>query len=96
MKDILNDQNDDVDISSGDFIYKENSNQHKRDILTASPGDYKEFPLVGVSAISYLLDNDINGLIRKTSAQMRKDGILNPIVSLDGEDIVINGEYEKN
>ena len=57
MIDILQTSTGDVELSD-DLIRTEATEQHKRDLLLASQGDFKEAPTVGVDCVSFLHDTD--------------------------------------
>lgn len=75
MIDIKQTADGDVDLTTGDIVLIEPTEQHQRDILIAAPGYYKESPVVGVDSFHYLLDNDIPGYLRAVRKQFEKDGM---------------------
>lgn len=67
----------DIDISSGDFIINLSDEQHVIDTINAYPGHWKQYPLDGVGVEFYKggpgLDNI---LLRQISIQLNNDGYL--------------------
>jgi hypothetical protein len=51
--DLLQDTDGDLLIENGDFKIGASDNQHQEDIIGAYPGDWKQFPLVGVGINDY-------------------------------------------
>lgn len=97
MLDILLTNDGDIDLSTGDIRYGESTRQHKADILMASPGDFGQFPTVGVGAVDYLLDENPGLFLRSVSRQMTADGIRVERTYIDPEgELVIDGEYEND
>ena len=84
MIDILQTSTGDVELSD-DLIRTEATEQHKRDLLLASQGDFKEAPTVGVDCVSFLH-------VRK---QCERDGMRVDAVdyATDGT-LTISAEYD--
>lgn len=99
MEDILLAADGDVDFASGDLLPADTdraTGQHKRDILMASPGDYKEAPTVGVGAVEYIQD-DAQLFLRDVRKQMQADGIAVREVAFDGRgNLIVDGSYEND
>lgn len=99
IKDILLSEDGDVDFSSGDLLQaatERATGQHKRDILMASPGDFKERPTLGVGAVEYIQD-DAGLFLRDVRKQMQQDGIRVRRVAFSGTDeLIIEGGYEED
>lgn len=95
MLDIVLTEDGDLELGSGDIRYGESTGQHKGDILAASPGDFAQFPEVGVGAVDYLLGENPGLFLRAVSRQMIADGIRvkSTYMAPDGE-LIIDGEYE--
>lgn len=53
-QDFLFDDDGDLRIENGDFVIGDSDVQHIQDIIFSGPGWYKEFPEIGVNALSYL------------------------------------------
>lgn len=84
----------DLYLTDGVIIYDESTGQHKAAILQASKGDYLNAPLVGVNAIDYLLDEQPQRLLQEVSRQMAIDGIKVKKVCFEGNNLIIDGDYE--
>ena len=97
MEDILQTADGDVDFSTGDLVRATADRataQHKRDILIAAPGDFKEAPTVGVGAVEYI-QGDTSLFLRDVRKQLQADGMTVERVAFDGEGaLVIEGGYE--
>lgn len=94
MNDILLTSAGDVELTD-DLTRIEAAEQHKRDLLLASPGDYKEHPVIGVDALSFLHDADPAEFLRTVRRQCEKDGMRVDAIEYDttGE-LIIDAEYE--
>jgi len=57
--DIVLDDNAELQLENDDFLVGDAANNYIRNIVTAHPGHYKEFPTLGVGASS-LLHSDLN------------------------------------
>lgn len=75
MNDIALDENEDIDLSSGDFIITESTAQHQKQLLLNYKGDFKENPTLCVGAFSYLDDENFSGLVRAVNIEFSRDGI---------------------
>lgn len=93
MMDILQAADGDIELSSGDIIMIEPTEQHKRDILLASQGDFGEFPLMGVGIEDYLNSEDNGSMLRQISLQMQHDGIKIRKVEFINGQLEIDGNY---
>lgn len=75
--DLLTDNSGDLLIDHGDFSVGESDGQHIEDILLGFPGDYKQYPLIGVNLASYLSAPNspevINRLRRSIQLQLESD-----------------------
>lgn len=100
MIDIKHTEDGDIDLSTGDIQWCDTepaTAQHKRDILLASQGDYKESPLSGVGVVDYLNDDEDNLFLRDIARQMQFDGIdVKGVYVDDTGEIIIDGGYGKN
>lgn len=88
MKDILLDAHEDLQLHSGDWKLGDAQTQHQQLLLLSSPGDYKEFPDVGVAALSYSDDETKQNLIRHISQSFTKDGMQVDAISIDAQGII--------
>lgn len=73
----------------------EATEQHKRDLLLASQGDFKEAPTVGVDCVSFLHDIDPADFLRTVRKQCERDGMRVDAVdyATDGT-LTISAEYD--
>lgn len=78
-----------------DLLRTEATDQHKRDLLLASPGDFKEAPTVGVDCVSFLHDTDPAEFLRTVRKQCEKDGMRVDAIGYDATgELTIDAEYE--
>lgn len=83
---ILNDV-DDLDISTGDFVVSESDQQHLALIVNLFEGSIKEFPLQGVGILQYSgSDGQAQKLQRAIKTKVEADGYQNAEVTLKQED----------
>jgi hypothetical protein len=76
MNDILkNADTADVDCKNGDFVVGESTFQHQQDLLSATEGEYKFDPLVGVGLAEFLDDEDPAEMMKKIRQQFSLDGM---------------------
>jgi hypothetical protein len=54
MTDLLKDLSGDIIIENGDFVFGDSDQQHVEDIFMCNQGEFKEWPLLGFGAISYI------------------------------------------
>lgn len=66
--------NGDINISNGDFVINDTTNQEIADILSYANGELKQFPSVGVYLEGYE-KGEINGLQNVIKKQLINDGI---------------------
>ena len=94
MQDILLDENGDLLIENGDLVIGFSDNQHQLDILTATKGEFKEHPEVGVGIHEMLSDDAFTETILEAKKQLEYDGmsITDIILKNDGT-LTIDGEY---
>ena len=94
MIDILQTSTGDVELSD-DLIRTEATEQHKRDLLLASQGDFKEAPTVGGDGVSFLHDTDPADFLRTVRKQCERDGMRVDAVdyATDGT-LTISAEYD--
>ena len=81
-QDIQLDDNGDLLIRNGDFVIGASDNQHIQDIINASVGWWKEFPLVGVGIANYQSSSGAQQqLERSIKVQLEGDGYSIPTIS---------------
>lgn len=66
---------DDLIVSNGDFSIGESDNQHVRDILLASKGEFKSSPEVGVGLESMLSTDEPNEFLIEAKRNLQYDGM---------------------
>ena len=59
----------------GDLVIGDATLLHQRDLVMASEGEYKQSPMVGVSVVNFLDDEEPDDLKRKIRSQFTKDGM---------------------
>lgn len=96
MIDITQAGDGDIEIGSGDLTYTESTGQHKRDLLLADKGHFKESPDRGVGAFNFLADSDPEEFYRTVRKECSKDGIKVIDVKREGEEFIIDAEYEND
>lgn len=84
----------DLDLTTGDLVLCESTEQHKADILLASQGDITDAPLIGVDIIEYYNSENNDMMLRDIAIAMERDGIRIDSVKVDRQgDILIQGSY---
>lgn len=96
MIDIKQNEDGDVAIEDGDVAYTESTGQHKRDILLADKGHFKEHPVAGVGAANFIHDADPSGFYRTTRRECSRDGMKVKDIRVTGGEIEIDAEYENS
>lgn len=97
MFDYKHTENGDIDLSGGDLTLTEPTGQHKRDILIAAQGHYRETPEIGVDAAKFLLDDEPDDFLRTVRKHCVKDGMTVSDVYMGKQgDLNIEAEYENN
>lgn len=80
-KDILRDDNGDLQFANGDFVIGQSDQQHVVDLLDMQPGELKEFPLAGFGAINYIKRTiTADEFKRDLKLQLNYDGYSNPTI----------------
>jgi hypothetical protein len=100
VTDVILDSNNDLLIKDGDFVFDESDLDHIQDIITSEPGEWKQWPEVGVGLKNYLnADSSITetgSLRRKILMQLEADGYrVDKLTISDFEDIQIDAERVK-
>lgn len=90
MKDIMFDS--DLVFESGDFKVDDSAEQHIQHILTAAPGHYKQYPLIGADVTKML--NGPVGLSEKIKIKtaLNADGFTVKNIIFNQEGIQIDAE----
>lgn len=92
VTDFLLDQDGDLLIRDGDFAVGESDDQHIEDIITAFPGWWKQFPLLGVGIFQNIKSSqNPQDLERSIKINLQSDGydVSNARVAING-----NGKME--
>jgi hypothetical protein len=90
MIDITLSSDEDLLISSGDFVASECTGQNQKELILNNKGDFKQDPTVGVGVFEYFDDEGSRTLVRNISIEFNKDGmdvksisLVNGIISSD-------------
>lgn len=95
MKDILLDDTGDLLIQDGDFVIGNADNQHQLDIITATKGEFKEFPEIGVGIEAMLSDDDFVEFLIEAKKNLEYDGMeINNIEFTNDGKLKIDGKYK--
>ena len=94
MKDILIDENNDLQLLAGDFEVGHSDNQQQKAILTTEKGEWKEHPEVGVGIAQMLADDLYTEVLIEIKKQLEYDGMqINDIALKEGGKLLIDGQY---
>lgn len=94
MKDILLDENSDLQIITGDFVSGDSDGQNQELLLSTDKGEWKENPKVGVGLFAFLNDENPNALLREIREQFTSDGMtINELKILPQNKIGIDASY---
>ena len=61
MKDLVLSTDGDLSFEDGDFVIGESASQSAKLVLIAAPGDFRQFPALGVGLMSFLNDSGEDG-----------------------------------
>lgn len=93
MKDILLDiQTADLKIANGDFVVGKSDEQHQEHLLVFQKGALKDHPEVGAGIENYLMDEDVDGMLREVRYQFENDGMIVNSVAFD--EVLKNLDYD--
>ena len=74
-KDIITDEDGNIEILNGDFKVLESDSQHIEHILVADRGQFRQFPLVGVGLLRQLNGTKSQQVLRQAiKLQLESDG----------------------
>lgn len=77
MRDLLLTADFDLDFATGgDLKTGDAVAQHKRCLIVANRGDYRQFPWVGVGIEAYLLDENFGDVQAQIQKQFELDGMV--------------------
>ncbi|HLO38376.1 MAG TPA: hypothetical protein VK173_07800 [Lacibacter sp.] len=94
MQDIKLNINLDLEISGGDLVTGESTQQHQQLLLATVKGDWKENPTIAVGLFEYLKDNDGDGLLGEIKQEFERDGMIVNSLSRDGQKINVDASYK--
>lgn len=94
MQDLIIDTTtNDLKITNGDFVIGESDAQHRKHLLIAEKGSFKQFPTLGVGAFSYLEGEDNGELLTEINKQFVADGMTVKAVRIENKKLFIDAEY---
>jgi hypothetical protein len=93
VKDIKQQSDGDIDLSSGDLRWVDSTYQHQRDITLCQKGELKRAPVSGVGAANFLHDNNPARLIRAIRKELSRDGQTVNSVLLNNGGLEIDAHY---
>ena len=94
-KDILLDENFDLQIANGDLVVGESTYQHQKILLFADKGQFKQNPTIGVGSRRYLETSKPDEFAREIRLEFYGDGMDVKTVSIDDNlEIKIDAEYK--
>ena len=94
MKDILIDENNDLQLLAGDFEVGHSDNQQQKAILTTEKGEWKEHPEVGVGIAQMLADDLYTEVLIEIKKQLEYDGMqINDVALKEGGKLLVDGQY---
>lgn len=64
----------DLKISHGDFIIAPSDEQHIFDIINDNPGEWQQFPNIGVGLNQYINGSNLSILAQNIKIQLQSDG----------------------
>ncbi len=95
MIDFKEDENDDLFIENGDFVFEESTKAHQRDLILSEKTEWKENPTVGVGAINYLDDDNPLSILQAIALEFTRDGMrVNSIKPGANGNIITDAHYE--
>ena len=94
MKDILIDENNDLQLLAGDFEVGHSDNQQQKAILATEKGEWKEHPEVGVGIAQMLADDLYTEVLIEIKKQLEYDGMqINDVALKEGGKLLVDGQY---
>jgi hypothetical protein len=88
--DIILGDDGDVYAVDGDFVVSESDNQHVEHVLIAMPGEYKQYPLIGVG-ISQLLKGKLTGDTKRSiDLGLNNDGYSANEIKIENDKLIID------
>lgn len=98
MKDYRQQEDGDLDLTTGDLLVAESTYQHQRDLLYSDKGHIRQKAEAGVGAVNYMMDNDTEGLLRTTRKEFTADGmrVRKVAFSAYSNDLNVEASYEND
>lgn len=93
MEDYKQTSNGDLDLSAGDLLITEGTEQHQRDILLTDKGHARNKPEAGVGSVNFLSDSDPEAFLREIKRELAADGMKVKRVALEDNDVEIDAKY---
>ena len=82
MKDLLLDENGDLDVGNG-LQLTDSDFQHQEDLLVAGKTEWKESPDTGVGLYDYLNESEVNNMLLEVRSEFQNDGMTVKSVAYD-------------
>lgn len=89
-KDILLDNDGDLYAVDGDFVVNVSDNQHVEHLLKAMPGEYKQYPLIGVGLTQMLKGKLTADIKRSINLGLADDGYIAREISIENDKLIID------
>lgn len=74
FKDLLLDADGDLLIDKGDFVVGDSDARHVEDIIESFPGEWKQFPSMGVGIMTFLKSENGKAAVALIQSQLQADG----------------------
>ena len=84
----------DLDLRTGKIALAEVTPQNQAMLLTARPGEYKEWPALGVGLLDILQDHDVSYWRRRIVEQIESDGQRIKKINITASGIELEAEYK--
>ena len=94
MKDILLNNEYEVQVQNGDFLTGVSDNQHIALILATHAGEWKQYPLTGVGIDDVANDERFQYWENKIAAQLKADGLVVNLVRLSADSLDVQARYK--
>lgn len=95
-KDILLNEDFDLQIKDGDFVVGESTAQHQKILILSDKGEYKEIPMRGVGSRRFLEDDTPEHLAREIREEFSTDGmVVNKIQITEDLTIQVDANYNE-
>ncbi len=86
----------DLVIVNGDFAKGDCTGKHQETLLLAEPGDFKQFPTMGVGMMNFLLNNATSDEVRSAiQKEFEADGMSIKSMTINNTDIIVESEYDQ-